>query len=281
MTPLRWLIACLGLLAIAGCASLLRPVGSGLDAGIRNHDDPATVSAALPAYLVLLDGLIEGRSDSAPLLSAAASLYGTYSGSFIDEPERAKRLSGRGFGYARRLACLDERSPLCRDLDGPVDRFVDSVAAHPAKDVETLYVLGSSWTGYIQAHSDDFRAIAALPKAQALLERVAAEDPRREQGMVFVYLGVLHSLRPSAVGGQPERGRAAFERAIVLSSGANLMAKTLFAQYYARLLFERPLHDRLVDEVLSADPVAPGLTLANTLAQERARQLKETADEFF
>src|SRR5690606_37566919 len=100
-------------------------------------------------------------------------------------------------------------------------------------------------------------------------------------GMVWVYLGVLHSLRPAAVGGTPEQGRAAFERAIELSGGRNLMAKTLYAERYARLLFDRALHDRLVAEVLAADPQAEGYTLANTLAQQRARKLEESADEFF
>jgi hypothetical protein len=268
-------------LLLAGCAALLRPLGNGLDAGIRNHDDPATVAQALPAFLLLLDGLIENSPDSAALLSTAASLYATYAGSFIDEPDRARRLSARALGYARRRICLTPPAALCQRLDGPVDRFVEAVAEHPAREVEALYVLGGGWTAYIQAHSDDFRAIAALPKAQALLQRVADLQPGREQGMPFVYLGVLHSLRPAAVGGTPEQGQAAFERAIELSSGANLMARTLYAEFYARLLFDRPLHDRLLAEVLAADPVAPGLTLVNVLAQQRARHLKESADEFF
>jgi hypothetical protein len=277
--PWAFPLACA--LLLAGCASLLRPLGNGLDAGIRNHDDPATVAQALPAFLLLLDGLIESSPDSAALLSTAANLYATYAGSFIDDPERSRRLSARALGYARRRVCLRASAALCQRLDGPVDLFVEAVAQHPPREVEALYVLGGSWTAYIQAHSDDFRAIAALPKAQALLQRVADLQPGREQGMPFVYLGVLHSLRPAAVGGTPEQGRAAFERAITLSSGANLMARTLYAEYYARLLFDRSLHDRLLAEVLSADPVAKGLTLVNVLAQQRARQLKESADEFF
>lgn len=270
----------LAVLLLAGCAALLRPIGSGLEAGIRNHDDPRTVADALPAYLVLLDGLLVEAPDSAPLLAAASSLYATYAGSLVEEGDRAQRLSARGLGYARRLTCL-RPAALCAALDGPVDLFKQAVAASPDRDLDALYALGSSWTAYIQAHSDDFRAIAALPKAQALLQRVADGNPRREQGMPLVYLGVLHSLRPAAVGGTPEQGRVAFERAIEISGGHNLMAKTLYAEHYARLLFDRALHDRLIEDVLSADPVAPGLTLANTLAQARARILKESADEFF
>jgi hypothetical protein len=59
------------------------------------------------------------------------------------------------------------------------------------------------------------------------------------------------------------------------------MAKVLYARSYARLVFDRPLHDRLLREVLAADPQAPGLTLSNTLARGAARGLLDEADEYF
>jgi hypothetical protein len=59
------------------------------------------------------------------------------------------------------------------------------------------------------------------------------------------------------------------------------MAMVLYAQKYARLVFDRELHDRLLREALSADVEHPGLTLANTLAQQQARTLLETSAEYF
>ena len=44
---------------------------------------------------------------------------------------------------------------------------------------------------------------------------------------------------------------------------------------------DRVLYDRLLHEVVEADPEAPGLTLSNTLAQEQARRLLAEADEYF
>src|SRR5690606_35804388 len=106
-------------------------------------------------------------------------------------------------------------------------------------------------------------------------------DPALDHGTPLVYLGVLHSLRPAAVGGDPERGRAYFEQAAALSGGRNLMARTMQAEFYARLVFDQELHDRLLREVLAADPRAPGLTLGNTLAQERARGLLASGAQYF
>lgn len=270
----------LGVLLVAGCASVARQFGDGLAQGIRNHDDPATVADALPAYLILVDGLLVERGDNAMLLRTGAELYSAYAGSFVDDPARGARLARRALDYARRMICV-KRDALCAALDGPVDSFATAVAAQPASRIGELHALAAAWTTYIQRNSDDWKAIAALPKAQALVERVVQLAPAHDNGMPQVYLGVLHSLRPAAVGGQPERGREAFEAAIAISQGRNLMAKAMYAEHYARLLFERELHDRLVDEVLAADPVAPGLTLSNVLAQQRAAHLKETANDYF
>jgi hypothetical protein len=83
------------------------------------------------------------------------------------------------------------------------------------------------------------------------------------------------------MGGQPELGRRHFESAVEFSQGRNLTAQLLFARQYARLVFNRPLHDRLLNDVVQADPNARGFTLSNVLAQEEARELLADADDYF
>ena len=72
-----------------------------------------------------------------------------------------------------------------------------------------------------------------------------------------------------------------FEKAIELSDGRDLSAKVEFAKGYAKLLYERELHDRLLTEVIEASPYADGLTLSNVLAQEEAVVLLAEADDYF
>ena len=55
----------------------------------------------------------------------------------------------------------------------------------------------------------------------------------------------------------------------------------MYAEQYARLMFDRDLHDRLLNEVLEAPALADGLTLMNTVAKEQAQQLLESADDYF
>ena len=75
--------------------------------------------------------------------------------------------------------------------------------------------------------------------------------------------------------------RAHFERVVQLTNGDHLLAKVMFAESYARLVFDRELHDGLLRDVLAADPRAPGLTLMNTIAKEQAQALLESADDYF
>ena len=59
------------------------------------------------------------------------------------------------------------------------------------------------------------------------------------------------------------------------------MAKVVFAEQYAKLVFDKEMHDRLLNEVLAADPVSEGRTLTNTVAQTRARELLAESDDYF
>lgn len=282
------LVLALAASALAGCAAVASRAGdrlaTQLGQAVTNSDDPATVRDGLPAYLLLIDGLInDGQPDDAKagLLFAGAELNGAYAGNFTGgDGDRARRLAAKALGYARRGTCASDRA-LCAALDGNIEAFEAAVAAAPDRQLPTLYALAAAWAGYLQANSEDWAAIADLPKVQALLDRVVAIDPAHEQGMAQLYLGVLHSLRPEAIGGQPERGRRHFESAIEFSGGRNLYAKTLMAEYYARLVFDQALHDRLLAEVLAADPAQAGFTLVNVLAQSRARDLQASGKDYF
>lgn len=285
MPPIRSLVPtamlCAGLL-LGGCASIANKasqrLADNLTAGILEQDDIGIARDGIPSWLLLVDGLIQGDPQNRGLLLAGSKLYGAYAGGFVDDPQRAQRLSARSFDYARRAACIAAPG-LCAQLDAPFEAFEAELAK--TGDVAVLYALASAWAGRIQANSGDWNAIAAIPKVQALLERVVALDPAHAEGEPYMMLGVLASLRPASLGGQPEQGKAHFEKALVLSGGRNQMVRVLYAQYYARLVFDQALHDRLLGEAIAADPHARGLTLVNVIAQERARALLASGKEYF
>jgi uncharacterized protein YceK len=272
------------LLLLPGCASLVSNATSkmadNITLAIQNQDDPATVRDGAPAYLLMIDGLIEGDPDNEGLLLAGARLYGSYASAFVDDEIRAQRLAGKALLYARRALCL-ELAKVCAASERKLEPFKESFVTVRENQIKLLYGFTTAWANWIQANSADWNAIAELPKVTALFEYCLVLDESYDGGGAHVYLGVIESLRPAALGGRPELARSHFERADEISAGHNLMIKVLMARHYARNVFDRELHDSLLTTVLAANAEYPGYTLVNSLAKLEADRLLAESAEFF
>jgi hypothetical protein len=272
------------MLMTSACATLMNSATSkmtdNLTLAILNQSDLETVRSGAPAYLLMVDGLIQGSPGDSDLLLAGSKLYSSYTSAFIDDPERARRLSKKSFDYATRAVCADlER--VCAAMESPTDEFRETVAGTRIKDLPLLYGLATAWTGWVQANSDDWNAVIDLPRLTLLFERCLELDEGFDGGGAHVYLGVFATLLPPSLGGKPEVARVHFERAIEISSGDNLMYQVLMAEHYARAVFDREMHDRLLRAVLAQPAEAPRLTLINTLAKRRAEILLAGSADFF
>lgn len=280
--PLIILALCLGLTACPGSAmnAATTRLAEGLSTGLLSHDDLDIVRNALPSYLLTIDGLIESSPELPELAVGGGRLYSFYATYFVEDVNRQKRLMDRAYDYARRGLCL-EFDDLCEVLDEPIEVFREELLDLDDDDIPILYPFATTWAGWLQTNSENWEAVAEVPKLEAIMEHISVQDPFFDRGNVFIYLGVLSSQVPPALGGKPETARAHFERAIDLSEEKNLMAKVMFAKQYARLIFDQQLHDRLLKEVIAANPRHGDLTLSNVLAQIEARELLAESADFF
>lgn len=273
-------------LALAACSMVIKsataPLLSNLSASVMKQRDLELVRLGAPAYMMFMDGLIEGSPDDPDLLITAAQLYGAYASAFAEaDSEQALLLTDRARDYAFRAASLisDEFAELHLE---PAAQFGPVPETFGPGDEKCLLVLITNWAAYIQARPGSWDDIADLPKVQALAERLLALDETYYYGAPHMIMGVIDTLLPQAAGGKPDEARAHFERAVEIGRGRLLQAKVLFAARYCRMVYDRELHDRLLAEVLDA-PVdeVPELTLANTLAQRSAKTLLDSADDYF
>jgi hypothetical protein len=280
----RFFSACLAAaaaFALTGCANLIGSIAADtLSAAIQNQDYPELVASGVPAYLLLVDGLISQSPENETLLAAGAQLFALYGSRFEPDPERVVRLTTKARIYGERAICL-AHEPACRWQGLGYDDFVSQLAEIDAKNIDYLYSYAISWLSYLDATSEDWSAVGELPWVEAALERALTLDETYEQGGLHTYLGILNALRPPALGGRPEISQAHFERAIELSGGLDLSVKVEYARRYARMMFEQDLHDRLLTEVLAAPTAAPGLTLFNVLAKQEAERLLASSREYF
>jgi hypothetical protein len=277
------LIGCAAFL-LSGCASLMSSAASGLTDSISdsvlNQDDPETAKAAMPTFMVLIDGMIRDNPGDPDLLASGATLYASFGAIFADEEVRASRLTARARNYAQTAMCK-AYAPSCAWPSATYDEFVASLDGIGSKQAEILYTYGFASLAFLRAHSSDWNSLAELPQMEALFKRYMEISGDAANSAVYTYMGILLTLRPPALGGEPERAREYFEKAIALSGGRDLGVKVEYARGYAKLLYERELHDRLLQEVLEADPYYDGFTLSNVLAQEQAAILMAEADDYF
>ena len=269
---------------LTGCGAMMRSVTTGLShdlsQAVLNNNDLETVATGGPAFLLMVDGLLVNDPNNSSLLMTSANLYSQYTSSFVTDPVRAGNLSQKALTYALDAICFQGKGA-CELQSIDFKKFSAVIENMDKKDVPALYTLGAVWTTWIQCRSTDWEAIAELPRVRLIMERVVGLQEEYEDGGAHMYLGVFATLVPPVSGGKPEVGRAHFERALELSGEKNLMVYVLYAKYYARLVFDRALHDRLLTEALNKDPEVPGYVLMNTAAQKEARALLESAEDYF
>lgn len=268
----------------SACASMIssatQKMADNLSLAILNQNDIQTVKTAAPAYLVMIDSLIEGDPENSSLLRSGSKLYASYSSAFVEDKERAKRLAQKSYDYALLALCSELRA-LCQSLDKKTDELLPLLNNIKVHQQPLLYDFATSWANWVQQHNDDWNAIAQIPKLQALFARSIELNESYDYGNAHLYLGVLASQIPPSLGGKPEVGRMHFEKAQLLSEGKNLMVNVLYAEHYARLVFDQELHDHLLKQVLATQTDYTGLVLMNTLARQRASILLQQSNEYF
>jgi hypothetical protein len=260
-----------------GAASLVEDVAK----ASYKQTDLRVIREGMPAYLMLLDGMVEGWPDSDRLLLAAAQAYSSYAAAFVGDEDAAFRdvLLQRAKAYAlQALALRGVSAPLA----SPFEQFERQVGRMSTADMPYVFWSASCWGNWVAARSSSITALAELPRVETLMRRALALDETYYYGGPHVFMGVLDASRPPVAGGSLERAKQHFLKAIEIGQGKFLMAYVYYADAYARKALDRELFTFTLQKVLDtpADSV-PELTLLNTVARQKARSLLEKTDEYF
>ncbi len=264
-------------LTVVATASLLEEVAK----ASYKQSDLRMVREGMPAYLMLLDGMIETFPGNEQLLLAGAQGYASFASGFVEEEnkEYARELYGKGRKYA--LKSLEKRGvkdPVLR----PFDEFEEDLKSLGKKDVPYLFWTATCWASWIKLNLDSMEAVAELPRVELLIRRVLEIDEGFYYGGAHLFMGVWYASRPKMLGGDPRKAREHFLMAIKLGEGKFLMAYVFYADYYARQTLEKELFQTTLQKVLDTPAdIKPDLTLLNTIAKKRAKELLDHTEEYF
>jgi hypothetical protein len=256
-------------------------------------EEPDTILAAeaAPANLKLIEGMARGVPDDPDLQISAARMLSMYAFGFLEDccedpdeqaraDERARALHLRALAYATRA--LDREIDFSGLMRQDLETFEAGIRELGEEQVPALFWATFAWGLYINLSRADVAAVADLPKVAALSRRIAELDETYFFGGAHLFLMVYHGSLGPAVGGDPAKAKAAYEKAWKIGGEAFLMTKYLFAKYYCQQTLDRDLFEKLLGEVIAApDDLLPGQRLSNTLSKQKAARLLARADDLF
>ena len=122
--------------------------------------------------------------DNVSLLLSGSKLYGSYTSAFVEDEERSKRLAEKSLSFAHRALCIDLKA-LCQKLDSKLDEIQPVLNKVKLKQQPLLFAYASAWAGWIQVNTDDWNAIAQIPKLTAMLKRSVELDENYDNALNF------------------------------------------------------------------------------------------------
>jgi tetratricopeptide (TPR) repeat protein len=245
------------------------------------QSDLSIIREGMPAYLMLMDGMVEGWPDNEQLLIAAAQAYSSFASVFASDQdeEYLKLIAEKARAYAlRALAQRGFQDP----TQSSFDAFEEAVKASGKKDVPYLFWAATCWVSWIMMHLDSMEAMAELPRVELMMRRSLELDEGFYYGGPHIFMGVWLASRPAVAGGDLQKAQEHFLRALELGDGKFLMAYVYYADNYARRALDKELFVTTLEKVLETPAdCAPELTLLNIVAQQKARELLARVDEYF
>jgi tetratricopeptide (TPR) repeat protein len=264
-------------LTVGATATLLEEVAK----ASSKQSDLRILREGMPAYLMLIDGMIQTWPDNEQLLIAGTQSYSSFASLFVEDQDEAyaQVLYARGREYAlRSLEIRGLKNPLQR----PFDDFKEALRRLGKKDVPYLFWSATCWANWIRLNLDSMEALSELPRVEWMMRRVLELDEGFYYGGPHLFMGIWYASRPKMAGGDLKKAQEHFMKALDLGQGKFLMAYVYYAKYYARKMMDKGLFISTLQKALETPAeTSPDLILANTVAKKEAKELLSRVGDYF
>ena len=262
---------------------------------IDSEDDVELAEQASLGFLKMLEGFYLQNPKDKQVLLLLTKAYAAYAFGFTENDilankggnqaaynlamARAKRFYTQARDYGLQLLSLNPA--FAKAKEGTLEDFQKSLKSFGRADLEKLFWAGFAWGNYLNFNKDSTDAIAEMPRIEAVFNRILELDERYYFGGPHLFFGAFYGSRPKLLGGDPEKSKMHFDKAIAITDGKYLMGPVNEAQYYAVQVQDGALYTSLLSGVLAADAAAlPEQRLSNELAKRRAKILLDKKSLF-
>lgn len=260
-----------------------------------SDDDPELIRDALPFTIKFYESLAKKDSLNPDLLLATGRLLCLYAQAFVQFPadtlhdslkiqkkamgKRAKKLFLRGRDYA--LQALELKYPGINDSikKGSID---SALTITDNSDTSFLYWSGVSWMGAIRADRSDLALAMSTKKALTLMRRVFELNHSYDNGAVHEFFCSYYASAPEALGGDDNKAREHFQKAIDISSKSKVSPYVAFASSLCIKNGNKDEFNEILKKAVKINIRSFKTSLLqNTIYQQHAKWLLENQSRFF
>ncbi|MCP3889691.1 MAG: hypothetical protein GY702_12575, partial [Desulfobulbaceae bacterium] len=202
-------------LLLTGCAamvtdSFMRPTLSNL----QRQTDIDLVCEGSPTLLLMLDSMLASAPGDKQLLLTATQSFSGYA-KVLEEcgnPERAIVVSNKARIYG--LSLLWDHKDLDSITTLPLTELEHLLKNTPRSKVDRLFWAGNGWFSWIYRQQGSPESMAQLVRVERIMLRVIELDETYHHGAAHLFLGAYYGAKPKLFGGDPEKSRHHFEKAL-------------------------------------------------------------------
>lgn len=295
-------------IATTGCGRAIRHTTVGTTAGILKRAQPSLqmeadydlARAAIPGALKTIEGfwIVDDNEDLVNILTEGYCQYGT---AFVEDDweearfkkdlaavehhnERATHIFTRCLNYALHQLGSRWRKELFAEPDTVAKLIREAKGSQRTPMMWAGLALGS----IINHNLSRIEMTAYLPTVRAIVDRVIEMDakhpPANKQhaALPYVALGMILTTSGKQFGGDPVKAQQSFEKALEITGGKFLLARTLMGYQVGKANNDRKFFHEQLKQVLETPPsVWPEQRLANEVAHRRARRYLSHEKELF
>jgi hypothetical protein len=233
-------------IAVSSSSGLLYSAGNEAETQ-PNYD---LFKSGIAGSLVLMEGLLSASPKNLNIIATLTKGYAGYAFAVNEtqmyEEEWAELKSEEGrkqamFNYTRAMnygfRYLKEKSIGLKDI---LDRanepqgihlFLDKKLSEDERDLEVVLFTAQSLAALINLQRDNMGLISQLPAAKGMFDWVCLKDPGINYGTCDIFYGAYEAGRPSMLGGNPQKGKEIFQKAIA-KHPHNWLIRSSFLQFY-------------------------------------------------
>lgn len=271
----------------SGCIQqiAMNSLGGIMDNGflVLNEEQDLTIAEqSIASNLKLLETIMKNDPDNRHYLLLASQGYSSYALGFVEDEntERARLFYLRGKEYGMKI--LQHNKKFVSAQGEGVEEFRNALQSFSRDDIPAIFWTAIGWGSYISLNVTDPASLADLPKVEAMMQTVLANDSTYFYAGAHFFLGTLYGSRPKILGGDPETSRRHFEQCLNINHRKFLMTYVYYARSYAVQTQNKELFEQCLNNIDSTSiDILPEARLSNAIAKRKAKLLRGKIDELF